>query len=121
MYTDPPAPRPRIIPYMSSAFEDFKLPFAIAPPNEDLVTGGDVVLAFDRVVKQEGREFLTSSWRSDQAVCLRERAVYIDCPGRLNAKPLNQVVWVLSRELECRGKKRVRMWLDNGSVDTCRV
>jgi hypothetical protein len=65
--------------------------------NEDLVTGGDVVLAFDRVVKQEGREFLTSSWRSDQAVCLRERAVYIDCPGRLNAKPLNQVVWVLSK------------------------
>jgi hypothetical protein len=33
------------------SFEDFKL-FAIAPPNEDLVTGGDVVLAFDRVVKQ---------------------------------------------------------------------
>jgi hypothetical protein len=38
---------------MSSAFEDFRT-FAIAPPNED-VTGGDVVLAFDRVVKQEGR------------------------------------------------------------------
>jgi hypothetical protein len=34
---------------------------------------------------------LTSSWRSDQAVCLRERAVYIDCPGRLNAKPLNKL------------------------------
>jgi hypothetical protein len=102
MYTDPPAPRP----YHSLhefSFEDFKLPFAIAPPNEDLVTGGDVVLAFDRVVKQEGREFLTSSWRSDQAVCLRERAVYIDCPGRLNAKPLNQVVWCCL-ELECRGK-----------------
>jgi hypothetical protein len=46
------------------SFEDFKLPFAIAPPNEDLVTGGDVVLAFDRVVKQEGREFLIKYWRS---------------------------------------------------------
>jgi hypothetical protein len=52
MYTDPPA-QDRIIPYMSSA--SLKTSSCRLPSrhrNEDLVTGGDVVLAFDRVVKQ---------------------------------------------------------------------
>jgi hypothetical protein len=120
-YTDSSKSRPRIIPHMSSPFEDFKLPFAIAPQNEDLVNGRDTVLAFDMVAEREGREFLTSSWRGDQAVCLWERTIYIDCHGRLDARPLRKVVYVLARELQCHGRKRVRSWLTDRREDMRRV
>lgn len=113
-YTDSVESMPRIIPHMRSPFEDFKPPFAIAPPNEDLVNGREIVLAFDMVAEREGREYLLSSWRVDQAVCLRERAIYINYHGNLDAKPLRKVVYVLARDLMYRGRKRVRSWLIDG-------
>jgi hypothetical protein len=87
---------PTCIPCGSSAQpQTFKTPlhksFARTPasPNEDLVTGGDVVLAFDRVVKQEGRRFEQVVGAAIK-LSAEGTAVYIDRPGRLNAKPLNQ-------------------------------
>lgn len=97
---------PCILPPMASPFDDAPTSFAITPPNKDLIHVHDGVLAFDMLARAHGRTFLLSSWRRDQALCMDDGAVYIDCVGHLDACVMRNAVYILTGDLNGRDGKR---------------